>query len=388
MVLAPTYPMLRDATLRTFLELTRKAGVLRSFSKAEMTAVLGGNRTVLFRSADDPDRLRGPNLGWFWPDEAAMCDEQAWLIMLGRLREQPARAWCTTTPRGKNWLHKVFADGGPGYHVTRASSRTNAFLPPEFIRSLVDAYDDQFALQEIEGEFLNDAFGQLIPDWQIDCLPSLVRPNKPGGPRWLACDLGEGSGRDSTVILAGDAFGVLHGEESPWVGPAQAAGRLRALAGQWDVRQDRIVYDAGGGRGLDITPYLEQHGISEAIGYKGGGSGGEKFLNRRSKMGWRLRQRLDPERPRPLPPLRHDEDRKPSAFDPAPDPATHAAQPPFCLPADKPWWPLLQEELKALRYFHKGKQIALESKDELCKRIRRSPNVCDALMMAQMLGDE
>jgi hypothetical protein len=106
--------MLRDATLRSFLELVEAAGVLRKFNKAENRAELGGDRTVLFRSADSPDRLRGPNLGWFWLDEAAMMVPEVWLIMLGRLREEPARAWCTTTPRGKNWLHRTFTRGWAG----------------------------------------------------------------------------------------------------------------------------------------------------------------------------------------------------------------------------------------------------------------------------------
>src|SRR5580765_3570573 len=63
MVLAPTYPMLRDATLRTFLELCQRGGVLRSFNRSEMVVHLIDGKTVLFRSADDADRLRGPNLG-------------------------------------------------------------------------------------------------------------------------------------------------------------------------------------------------------------------------------------------------------------------------------------------------------------------------------------
>jgi hypothetical protein len=148
----------------------------------------------------------------------------------------------------------------------------------------------------------------------------------------MTADLGEGGGRDSTVILVGDAFGLLYGEESPWVGPAQAAAHMAGLHRTWDVRQDRIVFDAGGGRGLDVRPYLEQHGITDALGYKGAREGGEKFKNKRSAMGWRLRQRLDPERPRELPILRHDQERKPSVFDPPPDPTTHEKQPPFCLP--------------------------------------------------------
>jgi len=389
MVLAPTYPMLRDATLRTFLDLTERAGVLREFNKAEMRAELHGRRTVLFRSADKPDRLRGPNLGWFWLDEAAMMDAQVWLIMLGRLRERPSRAWCTTTPRGKNWLWKAFTTGEPGYHVTRASSLTNRYLPPEFVASLLDAYTSTFAAQEVEGEFVDDSFGQLLPDHWVDRLPTLVRPRTPGGPRWIACDLGEGGGRDSTVILTGDELGILHGDESPWVGPVEAAAKIARLMEAWDVRQDRIVYDAGGGRGLSIDRYLEQHGITDAVPYKGSKDGGSRFENRRTKMAWRLKDRLDPEMPRPVPPLQYDPDRERSAFDTEPV-ATREIQPPFCLPADRPWWPLLEEELKALFWRHKGKKIALEKKEDLQKRLKkgRSPNVLDALLMRFQLDQE
>lgn len=111
MVLAPTYPMLRDATLRTFMDLAQRGGIVKTWHKAEMTAELIDGKVVMFRSADNPDRLRGPNLGWFYPDEAALMDQDVWLIMIGRLRESPGRAWVTTTPRGFNWLYDTFTHG-------------------------------------------------------------------------------------------------------------------------------------------------------------------------------------------------------------------------------------------------------------------------------------
>lgn len=388
-IVAPTYPMLRDATLMTFLDLVRRAKVLRKFHKQDMVAELTGNRTVLFRSADKPDRLRGPNLSWFWLDEAAMMDKQAWLIMMGRRRVKPGLAWATTTPRGKNWVHEIFVENRrPDYACVRASSRTNQFLPDDFVQSLVDAYDEQFAAQEIDGDFLDDTLGRLIPDWHLDQIPMLVRPRGPAGPRWLTCDLGEGGGRDSTVILAGDDFGILFGEESSWVGPAEAAYLIRQLMSTWDVPQERIVYDAGGGRGLDILPYLERLGITEALPYKGGRSGGREFANRRTRMAWKLRQRLDPERPKPPPPLTYDPDRKPSVFDPPPLVLPPQKQPPFCIPPDWPLWANLRQEAAALRWFHKGKVIALEPKELLQKAIGRSPNVIDALQMRFALGDD
>src|SRR6185436_4676828 len=73
LVIAPTYPMLRDATWRTALEVW--APVLVGVVRNEMRMVLRGGAEVLFRSADDPERLRGPNVSWAWIDEGSLCHE-------------------------------------------------------------------------------------------------------------------------------------------------------------------------------------------------------------------------------------------------------------------------------------------------------------------------
>lgn len=167
MIVAPTYPMLRDATLRTFTELVQsyRPSLLRMFHKAEMTAELTNGTRILFRSADDPDRLRGPNLGWFYLDEAALMTQEAWLIMIGRLREQPGRAWVTSTPRGKNWLWETFTHGGEDYSITRSSSRDNPFLPEDFIHSLQRSYTSDWLRQEVEGEFIDPAGALFRREW-------------------------------------------------------------------------------------------------------------------------------------------------------------------------------------------------------------------------------
>lgn len=167
-VAAPTYPMLRDATLRTFLDMAREAGVLADFKQGEMLVRLINGTEVMFRSADNPDRLRGPNIGWFWLDEAAMMPVDTWNIMLGRLREAPGRAWITTTPRGDNWIYERWARNPlPDYSVVRSSSRDNPFLPAGFVESLQAAYTTRFARQEVEGEFLLDVPGAL---WKRETL--------------------------------------------------------------------------------------------------------------------------------------------------------------------------------------------------------------------------
>jgi predicted phage terminase large subunit-like protein len=167
-VAAPTYPMLRDATLRTFVELTRGAGVLESFKQSNMLARLINGTEIMFRSADDADRLRGPNIGWFWLDEAAMMPVDVWNIMLGRLREKPGRAWITTTPRGDGWIYdKWVRNAKAGHAIIRSSSRDNVFLPADFVDNLQSAYTHRFARQEVDGEFLLDVPGAL---WKREIL--------------------------------------------------------------------------------------------------------------------------------------------------------------------------------------------------------------------------
>lgn len=164
-VVAPTYPMMRDATLRTFLELTQKAGVLERFNKSDMTVDLIDGKHVLFRSADEPDRLRGPNLGWFYLDEAALMVEETWLIMIGRLRENPGKAWATSTPRGFNWLYETFVKGGDDYAVVKSSTRANPYLPKEFVSSLERSYTSDWQKQEIEGEFTDPTGAMFQRGW-------------------------------------------------------------------------------------------------------------------------------------------------------------------------------------------------------------------------------
>lgn len=161
MVLAPTYPMLRDATLRTFLELAGE--LVADFHRSEMRVRLTDGKTILFRSAEKPDRLRGPNLGWFWLDEAALMPREVWLIMLGRLREQPGRAWATTTPRGKNWLYEAFLNDD--HAVIRSSTRQNIYLPQTFVSTLEQAYTSEWQRQEIEGEFIDPAGALFRREW-------------------------------------------------------------------------------------------------------------------------------------------------------------------------------------------------------------------------------
>jgi len=152
--------MLRDVTQKTFFDILNQAGISYLFNKSEEIAFVHGAK-ILFRSADAPERLRGINLNWAYLDEAALMREEVWKIILGRLRIGKPSAWITTTPAGFNWVYKYWVEqGDENYQIVHASTRENKYLPPEYLQDLEANYTAEFAMQEIEGDFV--AFEGLV----------------------------------------------------------------------------------------------------------------------------------------------------------------------------------------------------------------------------------
>ena len=193
-VVAPTYRMLEDATIQTFKEVGESFFRPEDFKRSDNKCRLVNGTEILFRSCDDPDKLRGPNLSAFWLDEAAMMPQLVWDLMIGRLRLEPGVGWVTTTPRGKNWLYKVFVtEGREDYHLVQCSSKTNTFLPSYFIKALEEKYSGHWLKQELEGEFVEFIEAAAYENFKssINVLPDDVHVEDLYDPRLpliLACD--------------------------------------------------------------------------------------------------------------------------------------------------------------------------------------------------------
>jgi phage terminase large subunit len=167
-ITAPTYNMLRDATLRTFLEVAGEL-VERVSKSPPINIVLKNGSEILLRSADQPDNLRGPSISWWWGDEASYCAHDTWRVMIGRLRQygRAGSAWITTTPKGKNWLWQIFVRDHAqhaDYRSFRLATLENPFIEMEFYHSLANAYVSDFARQELEGEFVSFE-GLIYPEF-------------------------------------------------------------------------------------------------------------------------------------------------------------------------------------------------------------------------------
>ncbi len=115
MMCAPTYPMLRDATLRSFFEVAQQTGEEVTFNRSENRARLNrSGAEIIFRSTDNPESLRGPNLAGVGMDEASLMTQMVYDVLIGRLRQGRVIGFLRAafTPKGPNhWTHEVFNTG-------------------------------------------------------------------------------------------------------------------------------------------------------------------------------------------------------------------------------------------------------------------------------------
>jgi len=171
---APTYPMLRDATLTSFLEVLSSNGLRYELNKSELVLTMKDTRSrIYFRAVDDFERLRGTNLAWFGLDELTYTTEDAWLRLEGRLRDPMAKRLCgfaVWTPKGFDWVYQRFIrECVDGYDVVVAKPYENRYVldrVPDFYDRLKSSYDAKFFEQEVLGEYLSVQAGVVYSSFK------------------------------------------------------------------------------------------------------------------------------------------------------------------------------------------------------------------------------
>jgi predicted phage terminase large subunit-like protein len=197
MVVAPTYAMLRDSSLRSFMQYGKRMRFIRRFGNQAMTAVLGNGAEILFRSADDPERLRGPSLNGAWMDEASLVKEEAYDNLIGCLRHEGEMGWlsATFTPKGRtHWTCRVFGSGLDEVALFKARSVDNPFLPAKFVTTLESQYSPLRAKQELEGEFVFMEGAEWPPEYFGKHLWFDQWPLPHKGQKVIALDSSKGKG--------------------------------------------------------------------------------------------------------------------------------------------------------------------------------------------------
>lgn len=268
---------------------------------------------------------------------------------------------------------------GPGPHevrgkLIRATSRT-------FIRSRLEDnpdlaetdYGDRLESLPEElrrvyrgGDFtvgLKDDDWQVIPTAWIEAAQQRWTPQIPDGYAMtaMAVDVAPGGG-DKRVIACryGGWFAPLDVKRE-----VDADGRSTASA-VVKIRRDRcpVIVDLGGGWGGDASIAMKDNGIV-VVTYMGLNpstattrDGKLRFVNKRAESIWKLREALDPEQ---------------------------EGGSAVALPSDDQE---LKADLASFRWMLKPNGIQIEAKEDIKKRIGRSPDRGEAVVMCLSPGDQ
>lgn len=254
----------------------------------------------------------------------------------------------------------------PDIHLERSK---RGLADAGFIREVERTYgrDSLYWRTHIAAEFPDETADNLLQVAWLDLAVTagrsrVVDPKVSAlvtcGNRRISADLGEGVGRDRTVLVVRDDLGVLEVLASNTWGLAEAAVQIANLARKWAVSPRYISYDALG-IGRDLRNHLDNQGLAGCRPYKGAEAGGDGFVNLRSAAAWAFRQRIDPDR----------------------TDAAGQKQPPFAIPPSDSW-PALRDELLALTYDLVGGKTRLIRKEDLKAVLGHSPDYADALLQS------
>jgi len=209
---------------------------------------------VQFFSAEEPERLRGPQFEFAWGDELAAWnkDMDTWdmLQFCLRLGKHP-RIMVTTTPKPTKLVRKILKD--PKTIITTGSTFDNADnLASTYLTAVKTQYEGtRLGKQELYAEVLEEAEGAL---WTTDMLDNcqVSREDVPDLQRIVvAIDPAITSNAESDmtgIVVAGvDVNGIVYvlGDYTEKLSPQGWASKTTSLYHKWEA--DRIVAEKNQG---------------------------------------------------------------------------------------------------------------------------------------------
>lgn len=182
-IVSPSFPQARNTIIPTIERLLKGKSTLRrdlkwAHNKTEHRFYLDIDRrpraTLLYLSGDNPDSLKGPNLGTVAIDEPFIQERKVFEMMVARCRDPGARMLgmgLAGTPEELNWGYEL-AEGDlrQNYDVGYlcADTKENRALPAEYRERLVKGYDPKAVEAYVGGKFVSLTTGLVFYGFDKD----------------------------------------------------------------------------------------------------------------------------------------------------------------------------------------------------------------------------
>jgi hypothetical protein len=221
MWVSPVYSQSKKV-FETLSQAVGGTSVVSSINRSELTIRLINGASLMFRSGERADSLRGNTLDYLVVDEAAFIKDDVWNTVLKQTTMvQGKKVLFISTPKGKNFLYDLHTRGisedYPNYISLQGTSYDTPFISEDELIDAKRVLPEDVYKQEILGQFVDDG-GEVFKDTPTYCTLMDWTPRSESRKYFAGLDLGRSN--DYTVLTIIDDLGkvvfMYRDRHKPW----------------------------------------------------------------------------------------------------------------------------------------------------------------------------
>lgn len=171
----PTYDLVKLIAWPRFTGMLEGWGIEHELNKSDSVLKIGNGSQIIFRSADNVDRMVGFEIADGVIDEIDTLKRDhaadVWTKMLARCRQSKPDGSSNTlaaasTPEGFRFVYETWGKATkPGYALIKAPTSSNPYLPAGYIDQLKATYSSSQLQAYLDGEFVNLTAGSVYAEF-------------------------------------------------------------------------------------------------------------------------------------------------------------------------------------------------------------------------------
>jgi hypothetical protein len=323
-----------------------------NFNESNLIITCPNGAEIHFKSADNPDNLYGEDVYACVFDEAPRAKEEAWFALRSTLTATEAPCKLIGNFGGiSNWVHKLKekskSDKNYAYFKVTCwdAIRAGILSEDEVLQAKKDLPEKIF--KELYEAEASEDDGQLINNQSI--VKVFSNTHIQSGVKYITADIAR-LGKDKTIIFVWDGFRVIEVKEYDISRIDFIVNEIKTLQIKYNINDNNIIVDEDGVGG-GVVDYLRCNGfVNNSVPIKVNGVK-DNFASLKDQCYYYLAEAIN----------RNE----------------------IYIDCDEKIQRHLTQELEMVRLPKEidTSRIRLMSKDEIKKRIGRSPDYSDALMM-------